>query len=226
MISDIVAGLEVECDRLILLIRHGEKVRPPEEEPFMDVGLTNRGASSSFHLGEKLRTLNIQDDFEIHSSPLKRCVETAKNIAQGMDSRNTPIVTSSVLGGPGPYVEDENLAGKTYTSIQSRNRNAEIIERLLKGDELPGFRDIDEGSQLLLQYLFHRCNKRICVAISHDTILLPLMWFLHDGMFKEEDWLDYLDGIVFCIKERKVTMHAEKISNFDISHKLKEMRIV
>jgi hypothetical protein len=226
MITDLMDELQKEeCDRIILLIRHGEKVQPPEEDPFRDVGLTDNGASTSFHLGEKLRTFKIQNDFEIHSSPLKRCVETAKNILQGIGTKNNNIKISSILGNPGPYVKDEYLAGKVFTSIPSHNRDGKIIDLQLEGHILQGFRGIEEGSRILLQYLFCRCDRKLCIAVSHDTIILPLIGFLYGGTFNIEGRVDYLDGVIFCIKKRKITMHTKKIANFDITYKVKEMKL-
>ena len=226
MITELMDRLQKECDRSILLIRHGEKVQPPVEDPFRDVGLTNNGRSTSFHLGEELRDFESQNDLEIHSSPLKRCMETAENILLGLEAENHHIAISSILGNPGPYVEDDYLAGKTFIALSPQNRSATLIEMQLKGRTLSGFRNIEEGSKLLLQYLFDRCDKKLCVAISHDTTVLPLIGFLYGEAVNIKEWIDYLDGVLFCIKERKITIHTKKISNFDITSILKEMKIV
>jgi len=212
----------VECDRAILIIRHGEKVPPTEDDPFKDVKLTEGGKHNSFRLGEEIR--HMVSDCKILSSPLKRCTQTAENIVKGYGAKNCTMETSPMLGGPGPYVEDEVLAGETYLGIASQNRNVELIEMQLQHRSLPGFRSIEEGSRLLMGYILGRCDIDVCIAITHDTIILPLIGFLCEELEEMEKRIDYLNGILFCIRGENVVMHTKETS-FDITQKLDEIGV-
>jgi len=56
------------------------------------------------------------------------------------------------LGDPGPYVVDDEIAGQSFLELD----NDEIVKMQIEGEDIEGFRDVNEGSKLLLEYVLSR----------------------------------------------------------------------
>ena len=206
-----------KCDKRIILIRHSEKEKTPEGDIYYDVGLTENGFITASEFGKSLFSTVDPIDCKILTSPLKRCVQTAESI-----SKNTcAIEKSNILGGPGPYIEDEKTAGATFRNLVAEKDGVNIISLQMEGQELPGFRDISEGSKILLDYLFKACTKHICIGVTHDVIIAALIGYISGKIEDVEEWIKYLDGIVFCVKGGRVFLYTKEIAGREITEKIK-----
>jgi len=204
----------MSCSSPILLIRHGEKENPPDDDPFMDVALNDNGIKDSHTLGGLLRMMFDTPLTAIHSSPLKRCVMTSENITEGYGI-DLDIKTSNVLGDPGPYVKDEKIAVESFLKIYPDN----IVKRHFDGEMIPGFRSLEEGSSMILKYLFENRDNGISIHITHDVIIASLIGYLTGKIRDVENWIGYHEGICFFDKEGSFFMDCTE-GQFNVDEKL------
>ncbi len=166
---------------MIYLIRHAEKA-----DSSVHARLTPKGEDDAFEYGQNLRLNNIKIDLII-SSPISRCIQTAQMISKGYG--NLKIEESTLLGDPGVFVHDGDLAMEVFKKYEL----IEIINMQLSGQELDGFNHIDAATKKLL--LFMKKQKDNVLYISHDVIITPFIHYIGNINYIEEtDIVDYLCG--------------------------------
>jgi len=106
----------------VFLVRHAERTEIPPGAPGNDVPLTEAGRQSSLELGRSIGK-HLKS---VHSSPVLRCMDTAKLLAQGAE-RSISIQPNQLLGGPGAFVLDGNLAWQNWERF-GHERMISIIE--------------------------------------------------------------------------------------------------
>lgn len=198
----------------ILLIRHGEKETVTVDEPYHDVPLTEKGIIESNALGSELRIAMPTQSLQIYTSPLRRCVMTSESIAKAIGSE-VKIQKAKYLGDPGPFVEDDVLAGSTYYELKNAKR---LIRSMNSREHLPGFRTIEDGCRILLDHLILSNTPGLSIHVSHDVIIVALIYHLLEFEWNEDIWIDYLEGV--CIYESNGRIMIDtKFGSFDITRK-------
>src|SRR5208337_2882987 len=86
-----------------ILIRHAERYKIATGKIGNDVSITSKGIIESRNFGFNLSNCRINS---IYSSPVLRCIETAKEISYGASITKLNILTRNKLRGPGPYIGD------------------------------------------------------------------------------------------------------------------------
>lgn len=190
---------EIIQNQVQIVIRHSIKETPLEDQPYLDVPLTIEGLNLARSFGEEIKGLDLK---LIFTSPLRRCKETAEGIWTGY-GKDISIVPSTILGDPGPYVEDERLAGETLLKTYPDN----VVKMHVNGQKLPGFRDISQGSKMLMELLLK--NATPSIFITHDVIIAALLGFLNGRYPDINDWIGYMDGFIFCPDSQDFTIIAE-----------------
>jgi len=166
---------------MIYLIRHAEKL-----DNSVHAKLTDKGLRDSFLYGKNLKLNNIRIDLII-SSPIERCIQTAKKISEGYG--DIEIEESTLLGNPGIFVNDGDSAMKIFNKYQL----IDIMNMQLAGEDLEGFNNIDIATQKLL--LFMKNNRNNILYISHDAIITPFIKFIENiNTIEENDIVNYLCG--------------------------------
>ncbi len=169
---------------MILLIRHAEK------SPAGEQCLTSQGLDDALNYGKQLKQQGMQPD-EIISSPVKRCIQTAEKIVEGLQS-GLDIQRSRLLGNPGIFVADHKKAAKAFDKFTV----CKVVNMIIKGEELPGFLSIEDACGPLMDEIQTKVdlNKSV-LYVSHDTIIMPFIAYL-SGIKKidESEIIDYLDG--------------------------------
>jgi len=166
---------------MIYLIRHAEKL-----DNSVHAKLTDKGLRDSFLYGKNLKLNNIKIDLII-SSPIERCIQTAKKISEGYG--DIEIKESTLLGNPGIFVNDGDSAMKIFNKYEL----IDIINMQLSGQELEGFNNIDIATQKLL--LFMENNGDNILYISHDAIITPFINFIENiNTIEENNIVNYLCG--------------------------------
>ena len=187
----------LSSDSLWLLIRHGEKVQPPKENPFVDVPLTQKGIEEATRFGSLLKNKFPNEIKGVHSSPKRRCVETSEAILKGIGDLEG-FETSTLLGNPGPYVIDSKVAGQSYLKIRDKN----IVKIQVEGTQIDGFRDVMGGSKLLLDYVLSRKpNPGIHIFVTHDVVIAALVGSIIGYVVDIPEWVKYLQGACIYRKE-------------------------
>jgi len=167
---------------MIYLIRHAEKL-----DNSVDSKLSKKGLKDSFLYGKKIRDNNTKIDLII-SSPMERCLQTAKEIVKGY-GKNIKIEESNLLGNLGIFVNNGDKAMKIF----NKYKLVDIINMQLSGEELDGFNRIDTATQKLL--LFMKNNQDNILYISHDAIITPFIHFIGNiDNIEQNDIVKYLDG--------------------------------
>ena len=190
---------EIDINRSHIFIRHSIKENPPVNQPYLDVPLTTEGVRLAEFFGQELREFELKT---IITSPLRRCIDTAKSIRRGYE-KDIPIIPSTMLGNPGPYVEDEDKAGETFLEVFPNN----IVKKQVENEKLPGFRDISMGSKMILD-LLTECEPP-SIFITHDVIIAAFLGYLNGKYPDIEEWIDYLDGFIFCPESKDTVISAE-----------------
>jgi len=172
---------------MIYLIRHAEK-----SDDSVHAKLTEKGLNDSFLYGKNLKLNNINIDLII-TSPIERCIQTAKKISDGYGY--IEIKKSNLLGNPGIFVNDADIAMKIF----NKYKLIDIINMQLSGKKLCGFNKIDLATQKLL--LFMQSQKDNVLYISHDAIITPFVNFIGNiNHIEQNDIVDYLCGYSNSLK--------------------------
>lgn len=153
----------------VVFVRHAERPPLPAGKTGDDLPITVAGQRAAQELGAslagRLRSLT--------TSPVRRCVETAKAIAEGARAELAPV-PDSLLGGPGAFVLDADLAWENWL----RDGNDGVVERLVRSDDaMPGMRPPSVAVAQLVALAAARleAGEGVHVLVTHDAVLAPLV---------------------------------------------------
>ena len=156
-----------------------------------NVPLTRRGLESATYLGMGLSSRTVGT---VKASPLPRCTQTADAIITG-SGWNTTVEPDWLLGDPGPFVVQPELAGKLFLGIGIDA----IVRQQLGADEPPrGMRSTSSGVNLVLRELAAALATpgSASVFVTHDAVLAVLVGYLYDLPVEGFSWPGYLDALV------------------------------
>lgn len=172
----------------LLIVRHAERPLIANGEVGNDLGLTEAGVQATRDFAGTLD----QEVVSIQSSPILRCMQTAQLIADAHGYARESIKTSRLLGDPGFFIEDADLAWQSWLSRGSEAVNA----HLLSGSETwPGFREFDEVVAYMLNQIRTALSARsqgLIIWVTHDTILAALTSRLLSKPLSMAEWPDFL----------------------------------
>lgn len=174
---------------LLLLTRHSVREGAPAHGvATYDLPLTPEGIRLAEEWGGQLpRPLH-----SLHSSPVGRCVETARALARGAGRHELEVATSFNLVEPGCYVHSVGEIGPLFLRIGPlafANRHF--------GEPLPGILSPEQGGAKLLQHLHRHQGPAgtLSVHVTHDTILAAFIYHLMGRhSIAEHDWPWMMEG--------------------------------
>lgn len=172
-----------------LLLRHGERGEMPVGEVGDDVPLTAAGQVQAMALGAYLGPRLGK----VRTSPVLRCSQTAQALLAGAGRVAVPE-PDPLLGGPGPFVMDGELAWPLFLQ-----HGAQGLARLqLEQPTLPGLRPVPTACDLLLRAIGARPPSpgQIDLYVSHDMIIALLAAFLLGEKAPEPLWPTFLEGLL------------------------------
>lgn len=174
-------------------IRHAHRKNFKPNDWGHEVSITAEGQKASQQLGEALAKSKIS---AIWTSPVRRCVQTAQRIMNGMGT-DVPTHYCSLLGDPGFMISDPKIAANAF-----RNYHLfELVNLLLDGKSLPGFYPLDIGCRRILKELFE--YKQSAIWVTHDIIICCLAcWIFHCDR-SETMVPEFLEGIEFSFEEKE-----------------------
>lgn len=184
-----------------LLTRHS--VRELAKNGFADyrLPLTPEGIEMAREWGGQLN----RPVERFYSSPVGRCVDTAKAMAEGAKKAGLlaelpEVQTAMTLVEPGCYVEDLSAVGDTFLKMGAfRFLNTHLQE------PFSGMLSPAQGREKLANYLQAREPARghLNVHVTHDTILAVLVAELHGRReIRKEDWPWMMEGLWVWFDER------------------------
>ena len=189
-IAERLAAVPPKADAAIVL-RHAEREAIPEGTFGEDVRLTAAGVAAAEHLGALLAAW---EPAGMRSSPLPRCIDTARAIARGA-GWDVDAVPDRLLGDHGPFVTDASVCGPLFLEIGIRD----LVQHQVSGRQPPpGMRSTAEGVGLLLELAAGSLgsNGRLDIHVTHDAILAVVVGHFFRLEVDDFAWPAYLDGLL------------------------------
>tara|TARA_R110001583_G_scaffold10344_2_gene47683 strand:+ start:461 stop:1087 length:627 start_codon:yes stop_codon:yes gene_type:complete len=177
--------------KTLLILRHAE--RPAIEDGTVgdELALTQNGIDQTARFAQSLS----QKVLSIESSPILRCTQTADIIARHHGFPLTSVRRSTLLGDPGFFIKDAELA---WTNWLEQGVDA-VNQHLLSGTSTwPGFKDLDQAVGQMGRSIKERLTRSedgIHLWVTHDTIVATLASRLQKIPLELSDWPDYLGGL-------------------------------
>lgn len=159
------------------------------------VSLTDEGIELCKSFG---RYLQYEIGYVASSSCLRN-IETCKNILLGANTAREIILAPNELEGP--QTKDAELSNKVF---EDSNYNNQGIIYELKNHGLPGFNNIEDAANIMLDYIFENGNEKNKVDLfcTHDFQMAILYAHLFDFASSKESieqnkWPMMLEGMIF-----------------------------
>lgn len=172
-----------------LLLRHAERLPMEPGDPGIALPLTASGRRGAEALGVAIAA-NLR---QIHTSPLRRCRETAAAICDGARVAHVPL-DDRRLGDPGVFVADDALAWTNWRDLG----HASVMDHLAWSDEqLPGMAAPAQAAVQLLDHIVSclaGATPGFHLFITHDTILFPVVARMLPAANTRHWWPDFLEA--------------------------------
>lgn len=182
--------------KIALLMRHGDREQIPSGEFGNEIMLNEKGKQRSIEFGEGLKEFPV---VKIYTSPIPRCVQTAQLISQGF-GKDLEIIQSKCLGDPGLHTLDEKIAGEFYLEHGFH----EMLRRFVNNEDIPGVPDIKQLKDTMTDFLTSSTNDDgLTVFVTHDSLIAMFQHCVDGTIYTVDNWVDYLEGMVFKIEDRK-----------------------
>lgn len=174
-----------------LLLRHAARAPLPPD----GVGYTLPITEAGTELGRELGRLLGRRLRSLRSSPLARCLQTAEALRGGAGA-DLPIVADRLLGDPGVYVIDEQLA---WTQWQILGHDGVMQHLVSSSHALPGMASPDEAARALVGHMLTLAEGApgIHVFVTHDSLVTATAARLLGQALGSEAWPLYLEGAFF-----------------------------
>jgi hypothetical protein len=180
-----------KLEPVAILLRHSARDDVEGDSPNFDMSLNELGVRMCRELGAELKGMVAS----IRTSPARRCMQTASLICE-FSGFTENFTIDRVLGGPGIYVLDENIAGKNW----EKKGNSGVIQHLVsKIDCLPGMANPISAAKSIVDHMLtvSNCDQGLHLFISHDSIMTPTVARALGINLPKKQWPNYLDAAVF-----------------------------
>lgn len=173
-----------------LLIRHADRDAIPEGSFGNEVLLNETGKQNAQSFGEKLKESKIR---KVYTSPVERCVQTAKYIAKGYGNA-IEIIQTTALGAPGLHISNEKIAGTYYLE-----HGIDVMyESFKNGITIPGMATPESLNQNMTDFINkNSVENETTIFITHDMLIAFYHFSIDKTVYTKENWVNYLSGITF-----------------------------
>ncbi|MBO7463495.1 MAG: histidine phosphatase family protein, partial [Bacteroidales bacterium] len=172
------------------VIRHSNRDSVTNPKNHAEVLLNAEGEKRAREFGKKLAQEFTK--IRIYSSPIQRCIQTAKCIQEAFDD-DSEVQLSTVLGEPGPYVFGDTA--ELFVTLGTVG----VVEAIENGTPPPFNRKEEEGAKILLDFLRTETNKSdentANVFITHDACIAPIIHCFTGEYFNKNHWIEFLGGL-------------------------------
>lgn len=184
----------------LIIVRHAERSDILPDRVGDDVMLTDKGIEQS----KAFVSLIDLPILSIKSSPIKRCVQTAKLIAQSANYKIKDIKTCTSLGDPGFIINDSDLAWQHWL-----NKDHDAVNQyLISGTEVwEGFYDLDyvvKETFFTIKTLLNDSPFGTHIWVTHDTILATLASRVNTSKLTLKEWPNFLGYLKFTCSDKGV----------------------
>ena len=171
------------------LTRHSLREQPKNGFASYEVPLTPEGVALAEALGEQIN----RPIAGFYSSPVGRCMDTARAMARGLGMSQAPVEETRYLVEPGSYVQEIEKVGGLFFKLGPVG----FASKHLKG-EVRGVLSPRDGTLQILRHLRATLGRRneLTVHVTHDTILAAFVYCLleHDEL-DEGHWPWMMEGV-------------------------------
>lgn len=183
---------------VVLFTRHSIREQSSGGFAGYDVPLTPAGVTLAENWGRSLgRPLH-----RVLSSPVGRCVDTAKAMLIGAGRSDLAILTHMQLVEPGCYVHDIRAIGPSFFELGPVG----FANRHFR-ESLPGIRTPQEGAARLIAFMREQLGEpgSLSLLVTHDTILAACIYTLAGiNQIEEHDWPWMMEGAFLWFDEEHV----------------------
>ena len=187
--------------RVILFTRHSLRERSDGNGfASYQLPLTPKGRISAKSWGRWLAEyLPYSLDVDSISSPIERCLDTARLMQEGAGLKRS-IAHQSLLVEPGSLVTEPEIASEIFKEIGVLN----FINRFLQGS-LEGTKNAYQGGLDILSLFYQHQPQQghMMLAVSHDTLLSAFLAVMFD--VPEIDWNDWpkmMEGVFLWFDDK------------------------
>jgi broad specificity phosphatase PhoE len=197
-----VSELRGEGD-VVLLVRHAarEPIGAATTENALNAPLTDAGRAQALRFGE---ALPAGSPVRLTFSPVPRCEDTARRIAEGVGRRGAAAEVLGpvrVLGAS--FVKDGDQVTSAFAQLGLRG-----FMRAWARGELPAeaIDDLESaGAELLAALLAARRAEApgapgLDIHVTHDIVVLALVALAWDVEAADLPWPGYLDGAILTVR--------------------------
>ncbi len=182
-----------------MIIRHSIRADIPPNDTGLNILLTREGEIMAEHFGKHCK-LNIDN---IHSSSVKRCLQTAELFAKGYKTstnKELKITSTNILADS--YINNTEKAQKLFMD----HSPYWIISQFLRNKKLSGMRNLNESMQTLFSYIFAKEYDNMELFVTHDTFLSAIVCFCHQIQPNYDNfvWPYMLEGAFLYMKDNKI----------------------
>lgn len=173
---------------VVLLTRHSLREQPASGFAGYDVPLTPEGVALARAWGQVLpRPVHA-----VYSSPVGRCLETARAMLAGAGPAMPPVQTHPLLVEPGSFVQDLRAVGRLFLELGPVG----FANRHFQGG-LAGLLPPEEGAARVLGLARQSLGPpgTFSLLVTHDTVLAAVIHALRGAdRIDEADWPWMMEG--------------------------------
>lgn len=197
--------------KIYLLLRHAERnhITPGDKDFGAHVGLTDRGRRQAVALGKMIPAFG---DAVYFSSPVGRCMETAKCIGEGRKLAGFGnFAIPGVASGAAvdsvnvtPLVELGDFFVRDVPAYEQTLREGfyEGICKWLESGEHGAFWPLHERAEQMREMMFEKAQSRFNVFVTHDAWIVPCLSHFCNLKFQPKCWMNFLTGLAFELPEK------------------------
>lgn len=208
-VKDFFKGI-LPDERVFFLVRHAERdhIKPTDADYGAHVGLTERGRAQALALG---RCIPVDGDMVFYSSPVGRCIETARCIGKGHAA-----AAGVALAPDMPLVEPLDALGNffvqdydEFTKVLRAGFYEGICEWLVNEvagnprKEIEAFCPLANRSEEMLAMMLEKGNARFNIFATHDAWSVPCLTHFCKMRFTPQRWMNFLTGMAVVTDAQK-----------------------
>ena len=198
------AGNNSNTGAIMLVVRHSHREDSQDVQQLLRMRLTELGHRMAFQFGRESPSLQR---VEIYYSRHPRCHETAKDIAEGYDSRNAKAkLVSDIRVLLGPQGNGDRI-GHEMLSLEG----PEFINRWAAGQlSAATIEPIEEFGKIFMAETIGRLrgasSDTMHIHVTHDLVIMGARSILFGTVATKENWTPFLGG--FGVVRRGSQLYA------------------
>lgn len=181
-----------------LFTRHSLRELSSDTMVSYKLPLTDEGVALAKHWGGEIN----RPISGVYSSPVGRCVDTAKAMLEGA-KQQAEVIIEPKLTEPGCFVQQlSKQVGKQFLQLGP----VKFISQHFN-EPWEGLLPLHEGSSQLIQQFHGRQGGvgSLSIHVTHDTILAPFIYYLMEFEYVDEQlWPWMLEGAFLWFDQHKI----------------------